>query len=102
MKRFLILFATLFVAATVSAQPGRTNAPNRIYRDQVDPHWFAGESGETNQFWYRVNPPGERREFVLVDAIKGTRLPAFDHERLAKALAQTTGKDVDAGRLPVN
>jgi len=40
-------------------------------------------------------------EFILVDADKGTRLPAFDHERLAKAL-QTAGiTNATAKSLPI-
>ena len=47
--------------------------------------WFEGD-----RFWYRVSM-GDGSEFVLVDAAKGTRAPAFDHERLAAALSSATG-----------
>lgn len=43
---------------------------------------------ETERFWYR-NQTVTGHEFVLVDAVAGTRHPAFDHERLAKALGAT-------------
>ena len=48
-----------------------TNAPTRIYRDRVQPHWFADVTGETNEFWYRVTLPQNRREFILVNAATG-------------------------------
>ena len=76
------------------------NAPPRIYRDRIEPHWFADASGTTNQFWYRVDLAGGQREFILVDAVKGARKPAFDHARLAEALARETGKPADAKKLP--
>lgn len=72
--------------------PGR----GRVYRDQVTPHWFAANA----RFWYRNDLPGGAREFVLVDAEAGTRQPAFDHKRLAAALAKATGRDQDAQKLP--
>jgi dipeptidyl aminopeptidase/acylaminoacyl peptidase len=42
------------------------------------------------------------REFIAVDADKGVRQPAFDHERLAAALSKTTGKEVKPDRLPID
>jgi dipeptidyl aminopeptidase/acylaminoacyl peptidase len=39
-------------------------------------------------------------EFVLVDAIRGTRQSAFDHARLAAALSNATGDTYVAERLP--
>ena len=63
----------------------------------MTPHWFAGNS----RFWYRNDLAGGEREFILVDAAKGTRQAAFDHARLAAALAKATGKPIDAKRLPI-
>jgi dipeptidyl aminopeptidase/acylaminoacyl peptidase len=78
------------------------DAPPRIFRDKIDPHWFADAGGATNQFWYRLALSTNQTGFVLVDAVKGTRSPAFDHERVAAALAKETGTPVDAGNLPVD
>jgi dipeptidyl-peptidase-4 len=39
-------------------------------------------------------------EFILVDAEKGSRAPAFDHERLAAALTNLTGKAMKRGEWP--
>lgn len=68
----------------------------RIYRDRVEPHWFANNT----MFWYRVALPDQRHEFVLVDTVKGTRRAAFDHQRLAEDLAAETDSDIQADRLP--
>ena len=52
-------------------------------------------------FWYRVPTGPETCEFVLVDAEKGMRQPAFDHSRLAEALQKAGVKDARAERLPI-
>lgn len=54
---------------------------------------------KTPRFWYRKSVPGGNA-FVLVDAEKLSRGPAFDHERLAAALAAAAGKPVTAAKLP--
>ncbi|MEI7731211.1 MAG: prolyl oligopeptidase family serine peptidase [Verrucomicrobiota bacterium] len=70
---------------------------NQVSKSRVVPHWFAGNT----RFWYRNELPDNALEFVLVDAAKGVRAPAFDHARLAAALAKATGKEVKPSRLPV-
>jgi dipeptidyl aminopeptidase/acylaminoacyl peptidase len=70
--------------------------PSGVYRDRVDAHWFAEET----KFWYRNDLKGGTKEFILVDAGKGTRGPAFDHQKLAAALSETSGKEYRADRLP--
>ncbi len=96
---FLMTVGTLVSAAW--SQTASTNAP-QLYRDRVEPHWFADENGETNRFWYRINLPAAQSEFIVVDAVKGTRTAAFDHARLAEALSAQTGKSVDAKKLPID
>ncbi|TDD25297.1 S9 family peptidase [Nonomuraea diastatica] len=58
---------------------------------RIRPVWIDGGA----RFWYRA---GTR--FVLVDPAAGTRAAAFDHERLATALAKESGQDVDGAALP--
>ena len=91
----------LVLALCASAQSSRTNSPDLVFRDEVQPHWFADASGETNNFWYRLDLADGKREFVLVDAVGGKRQAAFDQKRVADALAKLTGHEVDAERLPV-
>ncbi len=74
----------------------RVRTQGKVFRDRVSPHWFAGN----DRFWYRVNLPVEAREFIVVDAIKGTRQPAFDHARLATSLAKESGNPFEPGHVP--
>ena len=69
----------------------------KIFRDRIDPHWF----DENRQFWYKVRTGPSSREFVVVEAEKGRRRPAFNHQKLAEALAKQKINDVRADRLPI-
>ena len=69
-----------------------------VFKESIEPHWLEGG----DKFWYRNDLPGDRQEFILVDAEKGKRAEAFDHARLASTLSAKTGQDVDAGFLPFN
>ncbi len=60
-----------------------------------DPGWIEG----TQRFWYRTSVTGGHR-FVLVDAAAASKAPAFDHERLARALTAARGDTVTALDLP--
>jgi dipeptidyl aminopeptidase/acylaminoacyl peptidase len=71
-------------------------AQGRVFKTTVKAQWFDGGK----RFWYRNDTKGDTRDFVLVDAEKGTRLAAFDHARLAQGLAKATGNMVEAARLP--
>ncbi|SCL60536.1 Dipeptidyl aminopeptidase/acylaminoacyl peptidase [Micromonospora citrea] len=73
-----------------SARPGEL-----VVGDRVRPRWIDGGA----RFWYAVSN-GVGRRFVLVDPTAGTRRPAFDHARLAAALATATGQEVDPEALP--
>jgi len=59
------------------------------------PSWI----GKTSRFWYRKTVKGGF-EFQVMDAGNLTRKPAFDHEKLAAALAQASKEKVDAMKLP--
>jgi dipeptidyl aminopeptidase/acylaminoacyl peptidase len=91
--------------AGTAADPARDESPQPkgfrgkgtgVYRDKVTPHWFAGDS----RFWYRNDLKNNTKEFILVDADKGTRALAFDHVKLAAALSKAAGGDYRADRLP--
>ncbi|HTU89815.1 MAG TPA: DPP IV N-terminal domain-containing protein, partial [Gemmataceae bacterium] len=70
----------------------------KVFKDRVTPHWLA----DNRRFWYRNDLPGAAREFILVDALKGERQPAFDHGRLAAALSKATGKEHRATHLEID
>jgi len=76
---------------------GAAYGAGSIERDRVEPNWFA----HNTRFWYRVDLFDGRREFVLVDAEKGIRQPAFDHARVATALAKLMGQEVAPDHLPI-
>lgn len=61
----------------------------------VDAQWL--KSGD--RFWYRT-ATAEGKEFILVDAVAGTRTAAFDHDRLAAALSDAAGGDFAPRNLP--
>ena len=86
----LLLLASCSFEQTAEAQ--------RVYRDRVQPKWF----GDQSQFWYRNDLPDAKREFILVDANKGDRTPAFDHTAVAAGLAELLKRDVSGEQLPVN
>jgi dienelactone hydrolase len=65
-----------------------------VYKSQLTANWFANNT----KFWYRNDLAGEAREFILVDAERGTRTPAFDHAAVAKQM----GGDTEATKLPVD
>jgi hypothetical protein len=67
----------------------------KVFKERLDPHWI----GETPRFWYRTDVRGSR-EFILIDAEKASRAPAFDHERLAQALSKAAGQEFAAAKLP--
>lgn len=76
---------------------GRFGGPERgVYKARINPHWFHGDS----RFWYRNDLRDGAKEFIVVDAEQGTRQRAFDHEKVAAALAKATGREIKADHLP--
>src|SRR5215472_5992894 len=63
-----------------------------VYKARITPHWLTNNI----QFWYRNDLRGGTKEFILVDAEKGIRQRAFDHDKLAAALAKAAGQEVKA------
>ena len=68
----------------------------QVFGATLTPHWLAGK----NRFWYRNDNRDSAKEFILVDAERGVRERAFDHERLAGALSQALDKKYRGDRLP--
>src|SRR5439155_9356265 len=81
-----------------AAQRGGEENPGRAraYKEQITPHWFHNDT----RFWYRNDLRDDRKEFIVVDAERGTREPAFDHARLAEALSKAAGAKYETERLP--
>ncbi|HEV8274042.1 MAG TPA: DPP IV N-terminal domain-containing protein [Chitinophagaceae bacterium] len=107
MKRLFLFFIATSIIYLSHAQDALTvkdyenaeskmgyNTQKYVDRGNVNPTWIPGD-----KFWYRVlTPTGS--EFVLVDAVKGTRSVAFDHEKLAASLSSATSKKYTGSMLP--
>ena len=70
------------------------NTTPLVYHAGVRPAWISGD-----RFWYRTTS-AEGSQFVLMDAAKATRAPAFDHAKVAAALSTAAGGKYEAGKLP--
>ncbi len=100
--------ASLFITMnTLAQQPALTaadyaraekfmsyNTGPLVLRAGVRPNWLPD-----GRLWYRVTTE-QGNEFILVDPARGTRTPAFDHVKLAAALAAASGTKVGAYQLP--
>ncbi len=97
----VMAIAAMSICASVqqaSAQ-SRFGPPRRVegyYKGRISPRWF----DDNKRFWYRNDLSGDAKEFVLLDAERGTRQAAFDHAKLAAALSQASGVEYKAEQLP--
>jgi len=98
---------TFVAAASATAQPRVTiadyeraerfmtyNTTPLVSNGAVRANWLPDD-----RFWYR-NQTAAGSEFILVDAARGTKAPAFDHARVAAALSTALGRTINASRLP--
>jgi hypothetical protein len=103
----LLLFfsASLLTPAPLSAQGTRADyaradrlqaeAGRLVYDVPAVVEWI----GESSLFWYRKQSR-EGKQFLLVDAERARKAPAFDHARLAAALGRAVDSTFTAGTLP--
>jgi dipeptidyl aminopeptidase/acylaminoacyl peptidase len=94
----LLILGCSLPASTVTAQGrrGGNQRENGVYKSQVTPNWYQNNT----RFWYRNDLRGGAKEFVVVDAEKGTRQLAFDHQRLAAELSKAATAEYRGDRLP--
>ena len=78
-----------------SADSLRDRTKNKVYRAEIKPRWLPGGA----RFWYQVTTGFGSSEYVFVDSERGIRRPAFDHQRLATALASASGEAVEPKAL---
>jgi dipeptidyl aminopeptidase/acylaminoacyl peptidase len=99
---FLFIASSTFAQGTKADYARAAELPNltrgKVFRDRVEPHWF----DDNRRFWYKVRTGPATQEFVLVEAEKGRRRAAFDHEKLAAALAKQKISTAPADRLPID
>ena len=67
-----------------------------VKNDVVYPHWIEG----SHYFWYLRETEGGN-EFRLVNTDTASNAVAFDHSVLADNLALSTGKTINADKLPI-
>ena len=97
------LIANLGHAQTAAADYARAeqfvgSSLNKLaFKLRAEPHFI----GNSSRFWYRLDTRGGH-EFVLIDAQRNTRAPAFDHARLASALTRATGRQSTATALALD
>lgn len=72
------------------------NESRYVRNGDIQHHWI----GSTDQFWYLRTNGKHEREFVLVNAVTGRRITAFDQRRIAMGLSRAMGINVLAGSLP--
>ncbi|HEY2783785.1 MAG TPA: prolyl oligopeptidase family serine peptidase [Fimbriiglobus sp.] len=94
-RAVLIVVVSSLVLAT-SAPAQRRGGGTPIPKATLTPHWLAGDT----KFWYRNSLKRGTKEFVLVDAEKGTKGPAFDHAKLAAGLSRAAEKSFTGDKLP--
>ena len=71
------------------------NIRDLVYGLEVSPQWI----NEGQSFWYRINTRQGKR-FVIVEPAEKQKKPAFDHDKLARALSEKTEKTYGPGELP--
>jgi dipeptidyl aminopeptidase/acylaminoacyl peptidase len=109
MNKFLLTAIPLVIALTANAQqrPVLTakdyehaesmlsyNTEPLIQHTGIHPTWLPDD-----RFYYLASV-AEGNQFILFNPAKGTKAPAFDHQKLAAALSSATGKQYTAADLP--
>ncbi len=92
----LVALVLLHAGHAPAQRPKRGQPVRGVYKAQLTPHWL----GDNTRFWYRNDLRGGAKEFILVDAGKGTRGPAFDHGKFAAGLSKAAGGKYVAEKLP--
>ena len=70
---------------------------NRVFRAEVNPQWI-----DSHRAWYRVETAPDAHEFVLVDAQRGVRELAFDHQAISEVLARQLEERIVPKRLAMD
>ncbi|MFC1554071.1 DPP IV N-terminal domain-containing protein [candidate division KSB1 bacterium] len=106
-KSAFVLLIVIFTLSSVFAQGRiedyeradqlRSKVNGLVYNSEVRPNWI----DDSNRFWY-MNNIQEGKEFILVDADSRDKERAFDHEKLARSLSETSGNDYTGFTLPFN
>jgi dipeptidyl aminopeptidase/acylaminoacyl peptidase len=71
---------------------------NTVFKMRVQANWQA----DGNRFWYNNTLNNNQYEYLFVDAVKGIKQPAFDHDRFATALSNASGKKIEPKRIQIS
>ncbi len=71
------------------------NVQKQVYHLEVIPNWTV----DGKQFWHVTQTPLGKR-FFITDIEKRSTREAFEHQKLAEALAKATNESIDEGDLP--
>src|SRR5258707_5459583 len=103
----IVLLFGLWAGVALAQSPSDADSPQQrrgafggvergVYKSRITPHWFQNDT----RFWYCNDLRGAAREFIVMDAEKGTRATAFDHARLAAGLSRAASREFKADHLP--
>lgn len=102
---FLLLLFAIPLTATAQSVPAVTvgdyaRAEKRLAQNTSP--LVIGTAGrvtwrQDGRAWYQVST-ATGSQFIMVDPATGSREPAFDHERLARALSDASGQTVEAAK----
>jgi len=73
MKKLCLTFALAACVANLALS-------QQVFNSHIQPNWFAGADGVTNQFWYRSILPGGKTQYVTINADTGARQTAPTRE----------------------
>lgn len=93
-------FSVVLLMALI-AWPKASLADDRsieVIRDSVQPHWTA----DGRWFWFKSRLKNQQSQYWLIDAASGSRQELFDHQKVADAIQQQTGKNVNPFDLPIS
>ena len=102
---FILLLVLFFTADSVPAitkadyERGdnlRRQLEGLVYKTSIQPNWIE----DIPVFWYRNDLRDGAKEFILVEADRGLRKTAFDHQKLAEALSKASQQAYSADKLP--
>ncbi|MDB5112198.1 MAG: family peptidase, partial [Mucilaginibacter sp.] len=109
MNKFFLTIIPIALAITTNAQQSGTltakdyehaesmlnyNTEPLVDHTGINPTWLPDD-----RFWYRATA-AQGNQFIIFNPAKGTRIPAFNHGKLATALSTATGKQYQASALP--
>ncbi|MBW8684649.1 S9 family peptidase [Chitinophaga rhizophila] len=97
----MLAFCSVSAQQTVPVTDYRLAESRLIYNTAplVDNNVISPEWLEDGRFWYRILT-NRGSEFILVNPAKGTRVAAFDQEKLAISLSKSTGNNYQPYALP--